>query len=371
MSDGDCSTCSSRGTCDIKDEGGSCSTGSCGGVRLPPGITTVYDLDMDVERGCMVWAELEGAGDECRISEASLQIMARASSLWDERVFAVMMAPGSHRWLAESMFRQGVDTVYHVRGPEIERFQAMRYSQALSEIIDRVKPAVFLCAATPRGRALAPCLAAKRGCGLTADCTAIEADGQKLRMMRPAFGGNILASIESRTLPQMATVRPGAYPLPELREERKGTVITWTSKAFNSIAETISILRSDDKGVCDSADVLISLGAGVCSDEDIKTAEELARLLGAGLTCSRAVVESGKMGVDRQVGQSGRIVRPRIYLAFGISGALQHRVGMSESETIIAVNNDPDAPIHSMADVSVVADGKGVMQAMVGILRQG
>lgn len=370
MSGSNCSTCSSRGTCDVKDDDSSCSTGTCtGGVRLPPGITSVYDLDKDVERGTMVWAEIEGEGDQARVSESSLEAMAKAASLWDERVFAVMMGPGIYRRLADVMFEYGVDTVYHVRGQGMESFHALSYASSISDIIDRVKPAAFLCAATARGRELAPCLAAKRGCGLTADCTGLEAEGTRLLMVRPAFGGNVLATVVCHTLPQMATLRPGAFPLPDPQSGRKGTVITWTSRPQPSSANLLSLLKKDSNQDVDS-DVLVSLGAGMCQESDLQAAEELASLLGGKVSCSRAVVEQGRMAAERQVGQSGRVVRPRVYLAFGISGAIQHRVGMADSQTIVAINSDPEAPIHAMADISVVADGRVVMQAMIDRLRR-
>lgn len=370
MSGSNCSTCSSRGTCDIKDDDSSCSTGTCsGGVRLPPGITSVYDLDKDVERGTMVWAEVEGEGDEARVSVASLEAISQAASLGDERVFAVMMGPANHRRLADPMFEFGADTVYHVRGQGVESFQALSYAQSISEIIDRVKPAAFLCAATPRGRELAPCLAAKRGCGLTADCTGLRVDGPGLQMIRPAFGGNVLANVVCHTLPQMATLRPGAFPLPDPQTGRKGTVMTWTYRPQPSASRILSVLK-EPSSYDEGSEALVSLGAGMCSEDDIKTAETLASLLGGSVSCSRAVVEQGFMTADRQVGQSGRVVRPRVYLAFGISGALQHRVGMSDSQFIIAVNSDAEAPIHAMADISVVADGRLVMQAMIDRLKK-
>lgn len=364
-----CATCPSRGTCDIKDDDDSCSTGACsGGIRLPPGMTTIYDLDKDVERGSMVWAEIEGSGDEARVSPASLEAIAKAASLWDEKVYVVLMGPGGYRHFSDLIFEHGGDNLYHVRGRGVEEFHGPSYAATIADIIDRVKPAAFLCAASVRGRELASCLSAKLGVGVAASCVAVSAvAGGRLQMVRPMRQGGMLEEVFCGGLPQIATLRPGSSPLPPREEGRKGTVLTWTNYRRG---DSMKVLSSEFKDLpWPEAPVLVSLGEGMSSEEDLKLAEELASLLGGRLACSRSVAEKGLISAEFQVGEGGRPVQPRVYLAFGISGSPQHMAGLAGAGSIVAINSDPEAPIHSMADISLVADGREVMRAMIEALR--
>lgn len=241
-----CSTCSSKGTCDEKDDSDSCTTGTCsGGVRLPPGMTSIYNLDGAVERGTLIWAEVDNSSSEPRLSETVLQIINKSKSLWEERIFAVLMGPAEYRALADILFQHGVDTVYHVRGREAAFFDAVAYAESMKEIIDRVKPAAIFFGSSPRAQELAPRLAASIPCGLAADCTDLKAKGRHLQMIRPVYQGKFMAIIESDTLPQMATIRPEVFQKGEAQTSRKGTLINWPAK--KSVMQEMIVSIKNDK----------------------------------------------------------------------------------------------------------------------------
>ncbi len=345
-------------------EGGSCSTcGTDDPNRLPPGMLKAYDLNQSTADGILVWTEVVEGPDGPRIDDSGAELIGAARNLTDGRVFAVVFGGTELKSLYGRLFGYGVDTLYHVREKSLERYSPEAYAECIASLMDRIVPAAVLIGATSRGREVAPRIAAKMGLGLTADCTGLRADGRKLIMTRPAFGGNLMADIECTKYPQMATVRPGSFPRPE-DSEGQGTVIYW-----QFCPECIKDVISDEPMEEDGSDirdakVLISLGDGIRDRSLIDVAESVARKIGAQVSCSRALVEKGWMPRSRQVGMSGRTVAPEIYLAFGISGAVQHRAGMLRSGKVIAVNNDPDAPIHSFADLSFIADAGDVLRAM-------
>ena len=347
--------------------GGSCSSCSSGDQdnpdRLPPGMLKAYNLNQSTADGVLVWVEVENSPEGPRLTDVSAEILAAAKGMNDGRLFAVLFGGLEVKPLYPEIFGYGVDSLYHVRDKRLDVYTPEAYASCIAEITERVVPAVILMGATPRGRELAPRLASLLGTGLTADCTALSMDGRKLIMTRPAFGGNLMADIECSHYPQMATVRQGAFPTPE-RREGSGTAIYW-----QYTGDVPKEILSDEPETGESDDIrdariLISLGSGIRHRETIDIAESLARKIGAQVSCSRALVEKGWMPRSRQVGMSGRTVTPDLYIAFGISGAVQHRVGMVKAKRIVAVNTDADAPIHKFADLSILSDAEAVIKEM-------
>jgi electron transfer flavoprotein alpha subunit len=322
-----------------------------------------YDLDLPTADGTLVWLEVI-RGPEPRFEASSLEILDKARSICEGRVFGAVFGDKELKPLYDIAFSYGVDTLYHVKDKRLVQFHPEAYCDAIAELSARIAPAAILMGATPRGRELAPRLAAALGAGLTADCTDLSADGRRILMTRPAFGGNLVATIACNGFPQMATVRPGAFPMPRADVGRKGTVIyrRYLGSAFKNIvssepveAESVDISK---------AKILVSLGNGIRDRATVDLAESVASKLGGAVSCSRALVDRGWLPQSRQVGQSGRIVSPDLYLAFGISGSVQHKAGMSGSKRIVAVNKDPDAPIKESADVFIIGDAHSVLKEL-------
>lgn len=277
------------------------------------------------------------------------------------------------RGLADQLAEYGADHVIVVDDPELAVYRTEPYAQALSAVINEFKPEIMLVGATAIGRDLGPTVSARVKTGLTADCTSLEIGdfplspkpGQEqlhnqLLMTRPAFGGNTIATIACpNNRPQMATVRPGVMVKAEPVKGAKADIIDFDAKleknskyvevmnVVKSVAETVDIM---------DAKILVSGGRGVGSPENFKILEDLADALGGTVSCSRAVVDAGWKPKDLQVGQTGKTVRPQVYFAIGISGAIQHVAGMEESDVIIAINKDDSAPIFDVADYGIVGD---------------
>lgn len=347
--------------------GGSCSScSSCGSDdpdRLPPGMLAVYNLNQSTADGILVWVETVGEGDSVGMADVSAELIGAARSLSDGRVFAVVFGGTEVKALYPRLFGYGVDTLYHVRERELETYRPEDYASCIVSLIKRIEPATVLIGATSRGRELAPRIASELGTGLTADCTGLRADGRRIVMTRPAFGGNLMADIECVKFPQMATVRPGTFPMPA-DKDGSGTTIYWQFKGGlgKEILSEETVVESGED--IRDAKVLISLGEGIRDRSLIDVAESVAKKVGGMVSCSRSLVEKGWMPRSRQVGMSGRTVSPDVYIAFGISGAVQHRVGIVSSKKIIAVNNDPEAPIHHYADLSLIADAGEILREM-------
>ena len=348
-------------------EGGSCSTCStCGSDdpdRLPPGMLAAYNLNQSTADGILVWVETVQGPDGPEVAAVSAELLGAARKLSDGRVFAVVFGGLEVKPLYPQLFGYGVDTLYHVRGKGMETYRPEPYADCMASLVRRIEPATILMGATSRGRELAPRLAAVLGTGLTADCTGLTADRRRIVMTRPAFGGNLTADIECSKFPQMATVRQGTFPRPPVKEG-VGTAIYWQYEP-----DYDSGILSDEKVSESSEDIrdariLISLGDGIRDRSLIDVAESVASKVGGMVSCSRSLVERGWMPRSRQVGMSGRNVAPELYIAFGISGAVQHRAGMSGAKRVIAVNSDPDAPIHGFADLSLIADAGDVLREM-------
>ena len=275
--------------------------------------------------------------------------------------------------LTKELAEYGADRIIVVDDPELKEYRTEPYAHALAEVIKKYKPEIMLVGATAIGRDLGPRVSARIHTGLTADCTQLEIGDfpinpipgreqlhNQLLMTRPAFGGNTIATIACPNFrPQMATVRPGVMQKAE-RVEGAQAVIEEFNPGFvpnNKYVEILDIVKavSDVEDIMD-AKILVSGGRGVGSAENFKLLDDLAEAIGGTVSCSRAVVDSGWKPKDLQVGQTGKTVRPHVYFAIGISGAIQHVAGMEESDIIIAINKDESAPIFDVADYGIVGD---------------
>jgi len=297
------------------------------------------------------------------IQNVALELLSKAGELADklnEKVYAILLG---HKITdkADELISYGADTVLCVDKPELEQYNTEPYTQAITQILNNLKPSIVLIGATTIGRDLGPRISARVGTGLTADCTSLEiSDDNDLLMTRPAFGGNLMATIVCKEhRPQMSTVRPGVMLKGKKDISRKGS-IEQVEIDFDQSKFRVKIIESviEEKAHTDitEARILVSGGRGVGNAEGFKKLEELATVIGAELSSSRALVDAGITSHDRQVGQTGKTVRPELYFALGISGAIQHIAGMEESDYIIAVNKDKDAPIFQSADLGIVGN---------------
>ena len=289
--------------------------------------------------------------------------------------------------LTKELAEYGADRIIVVDDPELKEYRTEPYAHALAEVIKKYKPEIMLVGATAIGRDLGPRVSARIHTGLTADCTQLEIGDfpinpipgreqlhNQLLMTRPAFGGNTIATIACPNFrPQMATVRPGVMQKAE-RVEGAQAVIEEFNPGFvpnNKYVEILDIVTavSDVEDIMD-AKILVSGGRGVGSAENFKLLDDLAEALGGTVSCSRAVVDAGWKSKDLQVGQTGKTVRPHVYFAIGISGAIQHLAGMEESDIIIAINKDETAPIFDVADYGIVGDLNKILPALTEKIKE-
>ncbi len=303
-------------------------------------------------------------------------------------VTAVLLGSGI-KGLADQLAEYGADRVIVVDDPELKEYRTEPYAHALASVINEYKPEIMLVGATAIGRDLGPTVSARVKTGLTADCTSLEIgdfplvaapgkeDEQKhnqLLMTRPAFGGNTIATIACPdNRPQMATVRPGVMQKIAPIAGAKANVVEFNPgfTPNNRYVEILNIVKAvKTTANIMEAKILVSGGRGVGSKENFKLLEDLAEVLGGTVSCSRAVVENGWLPVDLQVGQTGKTVRPQIYFAIGISGAIQHVAGMEDSDLIIAINKDEDAPIFDVADYGLVGDLNKIVPALTAALKE-
>lgn len=292
-------------------------------------------------------------------------------------VTAVLIGSGI-KGLADELGAYGADKVIVVDDPALKDYKTEPYTHALASVINEYKPEIVLVGATAIGRDLAPCVSARVETGLTADCTVLEIGEFKgkenqLLMTRPAFGGNTIATIACPdNRPQMATVRPGVMQKLDRKEGAKANVIEFNPgfTPDHKYVEILDVVKavSDVVDIMD-AKILVSGGRGVGNPENFKILEDLASVLGGTVSCSRAVVDAGWKVKDLQVGQTGKTVRPQVYFAIGISGAIQHLAGMEESDLIIAINKDETAPIFDVADYGIVGDYNKIVPALTEQLK--
>ncbi len=329
-----------------------------------------------------VFAEQEDGS----LHDVALELCGKARELAGR--LGVKMAavlPGSKvDGLPGQLIAQGADKVYLVDDPRLAHFQTVPYARVLTTLIEKHRPQIVMYGATALGRDLAPRVASAMRAGMTADCTDLEIsdvtdprtkDVHKnlLLQIRPAFGGNIIATIVNYDQwPQMATVREGVMPMVAPDPARRGEVIREQVEIDESLLAVRLIQRHIEprKVNLKGARVIVAGGGGVGSRDNFKVVYELAGVIGGAVGASRAAVDSGYIGKEHQVGQTGTTVRPALYIALGISGAVQHRAGMEESAKIIAVNTDPNAPIFSVAHYGIVGDMNKVVPLMIKALRE-
>ncbi|MHA2025311.1 MAG: FAD-binding protein [Candidatus Thorarchaeota archaeon] len=307
-----------------------------------------------------VWCETS----EGRLRGVGLELVTKGRDLADklgENLIAVLIGHEIESQ-AETLIHHGADKVFVVDEKIFEHYTTDAYTIALNTLIAPHKPAIVLYGATSNGRDLAPRIAARMALGLTADCTGLDIDDERqLIQTRPAFGGNIMAEIISPyTRPQMATVRPNVFKPDEPDTSRTGEIekvemtispVQVRTKVLESVNEFVEGMKSVEE-----ADVIVCSGRGIKDPSNLELPKQLAELLDAAVGGSRPIVDLGWLPPSQQVGQSGRTVCPKLYIALGISGAIQHLAGMSSSDLVVAINKDPDAPIFEIADYGIVGD---------------
>ncbi|RJQ21747.1 MAG: electron transfer flavoprotein subunit alpha [Nitrospiraceae bacterium] len=299
---------------------------------------------------------------EGKVAPVSFELLGAGRRLADGLgVKLLALLPGADESEARELIRWGADRVYLCSGPRFNNFNDDLYAGALTKIINEQKPSIVLAGATPVGRSFVPRVAARLRTGLTADCTSLEIDkgSGNLIQIRPAFGGNIMAAIVCPDYrPQMATVRPRVMKRGEYAENRAGEIIDFQCDEITSgtkVLETVKEVSGISVNLHE-AEFIVAGGRGAGGEKGVKLIEELAEALGGVVGASRAAVDEGWISYSHQVGQTGKTVNPKIYIACGISGAVQHLVGMQSSDIIIAINKNPDAPIFNVATYGIVGD---------------
>jgi electron transfer flavoprotein alpha subunit len=322
-----------------------------------------------------VWVFIEQT--EGRVATVSWELLGEgaklAAKLGVELCAVVIGSEVQH--LCQESFNHGASKVYIIDSPVFKFYRTKAYLKAFCALLDKYKPEIILMGATGMGRDLAGAVATKVKTGLTADCTGLDIDDKRnLMQTRPAFGGNIMATIMcDKYRPQMATVRPHVMAMPEVKEGAEGTVITEQCQVseesiLTKVLEIITDTKSDTMDIA-GADIIVSGGRGMMNKENFRLLEELAAEIGGTVGASRSAVDAGWMPQTRQVGQTGKTVRPKIYIACGISGAIQHLVGMQDSDFIIAINRDREAPIFEVATYGLVGDLFEIVPAIVAEIR--
>ena len=322
-------------------------------------------------KGVMVFAEQHNG----EMKGCTFELLSEGGKLADklgEELSAVL--PGNQvESLSKELFAHGADKVYLIDNENLDAYMTGPYATAVAAVIAKYKPAIVLYGATTNGRDLAPRVAARIQTGLTADCTGLDIDEETrlLLQTRPAFGGNIMATIKCpRHRPQMSTVRPKVMKKMDPDDSREGELIRMDieinpKSVRTKILEVIKEVKST--GDIEEADIIVAGGWGMGAPENFKVLEELANALGGAVGASRAAVDAEWQPQSNQVGQTGKTVCPKLYIACGISGAIQHLVGMQTSDCIIAINKDPDAPIFSVANYGIVGD---IFQIVPGLTKE-
>lgn len=339
---------------------------------------------IEVNRKGEVWVFAEQHNGH--LEDTPIELMSKARHLAD--ILGVQLAAAvlgdNVKELAEKMIHYGADKVYLVQDPLLEAYQTNSYAKVMHDLIHKYEPQIVLYGATIVGRDLAPRIASAAKAGLTADCTDLQIGDHEtakdkkvhknlLFQIRPAFGGNIVATIINLDRwPQMATVREGVMPAPEADTARKGQIIEEQAELSSQDLplEILDEHKRPKKVDLKASRIIVAGGAGVGSKDNFKLIWDLANCLGAAPAATRAAVDLGFIDHDHQVGQTGTTVRPSLYIAVGISGAIQHQAGMSQSQKIVAINNDPDAPIFGIAHYKIVGDLNEVVPIMIKSIKE-
>ena len=339
---------------------------------------------IDVNRTGEVWIFAEQHGG--KLEDTPIELMSKARHLADTlgvKLAAVLLGDNVKE-LGTKLIQHGADKVYLAEHPQLETYQTNSYAKVMYDLIHRHKPQIVLYGATVAGRDLAPRIASATKAGLTADCTDLQigdhetAKDKKLHknllfQIRPAFGGNIIATIINLDRwPQMATVREGVMVPAEQDTRRKGKIIEEKVQLAEQDLPLQILAEQKRKKKVDlkAARIIVAGGAGLGSKDNFKLVWDLANCLGAAPAATRAAVDLGYIDHDHQVGQTGTTVRPSLYIAVGISGQIQHQAGMSQSQKIVAVNSDPDAPIFYIAHYKIVGDLNAVVPMMIKAIKE-
>jgi electron transfer flavoprotein alpha subunit len=339
---------------------------------------------IDANRKGEVWVFAEQHNG--KLEDTPLELMSKARQLADTLgvKLAAALLGSDVRDLSTKLIQFGADKVYLVKHPLLQSYQTNSHAKVMLGLIRKYQPQIVLYGATITGRDLAPRIASAAKAGLTADCTDLQIGDHKtvkdkklhknlLFQIRPAFGGNIIATIINLDRwPQMATVREGVMPMPEPDVTHQGEIITENVKLSQEDLplEILAEHKRPKKVDLKAARIIVAGGAGVGSKDNFKLIWDLANCLGAAPAASRAAVDLGFIDRDHQVGQTGTTVRPSLYIAVGISGAIQHQAGMSQSQKIVAVNNDPDAPIFQVAHYKIIGDLNEVVPKMIKAIKE-
>jgi len=331
-----------------------------------------------------VWVVAEQNGGE--LHDVSLELLSKGRELADRlavRLAAVLLGAKTDA-LARRLIAHGADRVLAAEDPRLARYQTNPYAKVVAQAVRRERPQIVIFGATPVGRDLAPRVASAVRAGLTADCTDLDIGEHAepgagrtyenvLYQIRPAFGGNIIATIVNpERWPQMATVREGVMRMPEADPSRRGEIVRFAPDLAESdfVLKVLEHHPAPRKVNLKAARIIVAGGAGVGGKDNFRLVWDLANVLGAAVGASRAAVDSGWIDKDHQVGQTGTTVRPALYIAVGISGAVQHRAGMSEAQKIVAVNSDPAAPIFQVAHYGIVGDLSRVLPMMIDAIKK-
>jgi len=331
-----------------------------------------------------VWVVAEQTDGE--LQEVGLELLSKGRELADAlgvRLSAVVLGEAAAHH-GDRLIRCGADRVLAGEHPLLAQYQSRPYARALADLVEQHRPQIVVFGATPLGRDLAPRVASTLRCGLTADCTDLDIGSHTepatrrtyeslLYQIRPAFGGNIIATIVNpERWPQMATVREGVMRMPDEAPGRRGEVVTFTPDLSQAdlVLDVLEHHRAERAVNLKAARIIVAGGAGVGGKENFRLVWDLANCLGAAVGASRAAVDAGWIDKDHQVGQTGTTVRPALYVALGISGAVQHRSGMSEAQKIVAVNADPEAPIFEVAHYGIVGDLNRVVPMMIDAVKK-
>lgn len=328
----------------------------------------------------LVYCEVD---ENRQIAEVSLELCSKARKLADElkvQVEALVLCDNSEN-IEDQLFPYGVDKVLLASSNQLFPYRTLPHFSILVNVVKQYEPQILLLGATHIGRDLAPRVASRLSCGLTADCTNLEignhSDAKKekeysqlLYQIRPAFGGNIIATIVNpETRPQMATVREGVMKKEVYNTDYKGVVESLDASVYLSDEDlAVEIVSREVEAQTiniKNAQIIVSGGYGVGSKENFELLHQYAALIGGEVGATRAAVDAGFTEPQRQIGQTGVTVRPKLYVACGISGAVQHCAGMAESAKVISINNDPSAPINAMADYVIVGDVVSVLQKLI------
>ncbi|WP_147590142.1 electron transfer flavoprotein subunit alpha/FixB family protein [Clostridium polynesiense] len=306
------------------------------------------------------------------INSVTLELIAKAKELSEkanEKLYAVFIG-SSIKASAEELLYYSVDEVFIYEDTELQHFRPEPYASALEDFIHYVKPSIILSASSAAGKMLASRIAARFKTGLSADCTSLDINEKgELLQIRPAYGGSIMAEIITNKRPQMATIKPQVFPAADKSENPSGKLTFRSPKDLTSGINILEVSKKHKEIGITEADVLVAIGRGIKNQKDIKMAEELAEALGAQLAVTRPLTEMGWADASRQIGVSGKIVKPKLIITLGISGAIQFTIGMNKADYIIAVNTDEKAPIFKVAHYGIIGDIYEVVPHLIKLIK--